>query len=96
LNDHEINALAEAFKVIVQEQAVAQQAALAELRAELRFEVAKAAAYREAGAASQDRLMKTIGDQLRDTLPAAVATAAERHMLRMAVDRAVPPTEGEQ
>jgi hypothetical protein len=40
--------------------------------------------------------MKTIGDQLRDTLPAAVATAAERHMLRMAVDRAVPPTEGEQ
>ena len=36
--------------------------------------------------------MKNIGDQLRDTLPAAVAAAAERHILRRAIDGAVPPS----
>ncbi len=95
MNDSDIDALAQAFKAIVQEQAIAQQAALAELRAELRFEAAKAAAYREADTASRDRLMKTIGDRLRDALPAAVSAAAERH-LRAAMDRAVPPTEATQ
>ena len=41
LDSHEVEMLAQAFKAIVQEQAIEQQAALAALRAELRFEVAK-------------------------------------------------------
>ena len=58
MTDHEVEMLAQAFKAIVQEQAIEQQAALAALRAELRFEVGEVCRLprgrrREPGAADE-------------------------------------------
>lgn len=78
MNDHEIAALAAAFKSIVAEQALALRAQLAELRADLHVERVKNAEYRRLQSQSHQQMMKAMGDAVVDAVRPRFAELQQR------------------
>jgi predicted nucleic acid-binding Zn-ribbon protein len=103
MTDQELQSLAAATKALFDQRDIAMRSEMATIRASVEAMEAEVRDLRaqvkalpaETHAASM-RMIGTLGTKLSAELPAAVAsaaaTAAEKHLLRAALDRAVPPS----
>jgi hypothetical protein len=100
MTDADLSALAAATKAMFDARDLTMRVEMAELRAsvasmetELRDVRAESKTMRTDAHAFTMRAIATLGTTLSAALPAAVREAAERHIVRLAVQRAMP-TEG--
>jgi uncharacterized protein YlxW (UPF0749 family) len=79
--------------IVMRSELAAMRVTVEELQAEVRELRAQVKVLPAEMHSSTMRMVSTLGAKLSDALPVAVASAAERHLLRRAIDGAVPATE---